>query len=83
MDSGLPKVDELDVLRQIKGDPRTCTILVVVLTVSKRDRDIAATQRLGGRGVDRKAGGFSEFKRSDSATEFAVGVSKRAPMVNV
>jgi CheY-like chemotaxis protein len=43
----LPKVDGLEVLRRIKADARTCSIPVVVLTASKRDARIAASQRLG------------------------------------
>jgi len=47
LDLRLPKVDGLEVLRQIKNDSRTRTIPVIVLAVSDCERDLAATQRLG------------------------------------
>jgi CheY-like chemotaxis protein len=47
LDLGLPKIDGLEVLRRIKANPRTQAIPVVVLTASKQDRDLAASQRLG------------------------------------
>ncbi len=43
LDLKLPKVDGIEVLRRIKGDPKTRTIPVVVLTSSREDRDIIET----------------------------------------
>jgi CheY-like chemotaxis protein len=50
LDLALPKVDGMEVLRQIKADPRTRSIPVVILTVSSRSKDIAACKRLGAGG---------------------------------
>jgi two-component system response regulator len=47
LDLKLPKVDGFDVLRRIKGDPRTKTIPVVVLTSSKEQRDVVESYHLG------------------------------------
>ena len=47
LDLNLPKVSGLEVLRRIKSNGRTSTIPVIVLTVSRRDRDIAECRRLG------------------------------------
>jgi len=50
LDLGLPKIDGIEVLRQVKSDPRTRLIPVIVLTVSSRSKDIAACKRLGADG---------------------------------
>jgi two-component system, response regulator len=47
LDLKLPKVDGLEVLRKIKGEPRTQSIPVVVLTSSREDRDLIESYRLG------------------------------------
>ena len=47
LDLKLPKVDGLEVLRRLKGDPRTKTIPVVVLTSSKEQQDVVESYSLG------------------------------------
>lgn len=47
LDLKLPKIDGLDVLRRIKGDPRTKMIPVVVLTSSKEQSDVIESYQLG------------------------------------
>jgi two-component system response regulator len=47
LDLKLPKVDGLEVLKRIKGDPRTRTIPVVVLTSSKEQNDVVESYHLG------------------------------------
>ena len=47
LDLKMPKVDGLEVLRQVKGDPALKTIPVVVLTSSRQDRDIVESYSLG------------------------------------
>jgi len=47
LDLNLPRVNGLDLLRQLKFDRRTEKIPVIVLTVSQHDRDIAECRRLG------------------------------------
>ena len=47
LDLKLPKVDGLEVLRQLKTDPVAHTIPVVVLTTSATDHDIQEAYRLG------------------------------------
>ena len=47
LDLKLPKIDGLEVLRRIKGDPRTQSIPVVMLTSSREQRDVIESYRLG------------------------------------
>ena len=47
LDLKLPKIDGLEVLRRIKGDPRTKNIAVVVLTSSKEQNDVVESYNLG------------------------------------
>ena len=47
LDLKMPKVDGLEVLRQVKDDPLLKTIPIVVLTSSRQDQDIVESYRLG------------------------------------
>lgn len=47
LDLKLPKIDGLEVLKRVKGDPRTRAIPVVVLTSSKEQRDVVESYNLG------------------------------------
>ena len=47
LDLGLPKVSGLEVLRQLKTNPSSSSIPVIVLTTSGEDSDIKEAYRLG------------------------------------
>ena len=47
LDLKLPKINGLEVLRAIKGDPRTATIPIVIMTSSKEESDLVESYRLG------------------------------------
>ncbi|HTG94724.1 MAG TPA: response regulator [Pyrinomonadaceae bacterium] len=47
LDLGLPKVGGLEVLRQLKTNPASSSIPVIVLTTSAEDGDIQEAYRLG------------------------------------
>ena len=47
LDLKLPKVDGLDVLRQVKGDPEMRTIPVVMMTSSRQEQDLVSSYELG------------------------------------
>lgn len=47
LDLRMPKVDGIEVLRDIKSKENTCKIPVVVLTSSKEDKDVLESYKLG------------------------------------
>jgi CheY-like chemotaxis protein len=61
LDLRLPKVDGLEVLRQVKADERLRAIPIVVLTSSKEDRDVAESYKLGANSFVSKPVEFDEF----------------------
>jgi CheY-like chemotaxis protein len=61
LDLKLPKVDGLEVLRQMKGDPRTRVTPVVVLTSSREERDVVESYRLGTNSYIVKPVDFEQF----------------------
>ena len=63
LDLKMPKVDGIDVLRAIRGDGRTRTIPVVILTSSKEQRDLVEGYKLGVNAYIQKPVDFEEFRR--------------------
>ena len=61
LDLKLPKVDGLDVLRQIRANHRTALVPVVILTSSKEDRDRASGYQGGANSYVQKPVDFNEF----------------------
>ncbi|HEY4718964.1 MAG TPA: response regulator [Candidatus Methylomirabilis sp.] len=64
LDLKLPKVDGLEVLRQLKGDSRTKAIPVVILTSSKEDRDMVSGYRFGVNSYIQKPVDFTAFRET-------------------
>lgn len=62
LDIKLPKVDGLEVLRQLKGDPRTKAIPVVILTSSREEQDIVNGYHLGVNSYLQKPVDFDRFR---------------------
>ena len=61
LDLKLPKVDGLEVLKQIKADEKLRLIPVVVLTSSKEEKDMVASYKLGVNAYVVKPVDFHEF----------------------
>ena len=64
LDLKLPKVDGLAVLREIKNDPRTKAIPVVVLTTSKEEKDLVNSYQLGVHCYIQKPVDFNQFRKT-------------------
>jgi CheY-like chemotaxis protein len=64
LDLKLPKVDGLEVLRQMRNDPRTKTLPVVILTSSKEEQDLVAAYSNGANSYVRKPVDFNQFADS-------------------
>jgi two-component system, response regulator len=62
LDLKLPKVDGLEVLRQIKIDSRTRAIPVAILTSSKEERDLVEGYNLGANSYIQKPVDFNQFR---------------------
>jgi two-component system, response regulator len=61
LDLKMPKVDGLEVLRQVKGDEMLKVIPIVVMTSSREDQDIVDSYRLGVNAYIVKPLNFHEF----------------------
>ena len=61
LDLKLPKVDGLEVLRQVKSDEQLKIIPVVVLTSSHEEKDMVASYKLGVNAYVVKPVDFHEF----------------------
>lgn len=62
LDLKLPKIDGLEVLREIKKDIRTRAVPVVVMTSSKEQRDMVEGYHLGVNSYIQKPVDFNEFR---------------------
>ena len=61
LDLKLPRVDGMEVLRQVRADPRTRNLPVVILTSSREDEDLIQGYGLGANSYIRKPVDFVQF----------------------
>lgn len=64
LDLKLPKVDGLEVLKEIRNHTQTQFLPVVVLTTSKEDSDILSSYKIGANAYVRKPVDFNEFSEA-------------------
>ncbi len=82
LDLKLPKVDGMQVLRQIKSSPVTRFIPVVVLTSSREDQDIVESYRLGVNSYLQKPVNFEQFRKMVKQLGLYWLVVNRLPSAN-
>jgi CheY-like chemotaxis protein len=61
LDLKLPKIDGLEVLRQLRADERTHLLPVVILTTSSEEIDLISGYELGANSYVRKPVDFAQF----------------------
>lgn len=61
LDLKMPKVDGMEVLREVKGDPNLRMIPIVILTSSREEVDLVKTYQLGVNAYVVKPVGFEQF----------------------
>jgi len=69
LDLSLPKIGGLEVLKQVKSDPQTKAIPVVVVTGSAMPGDVRIAHELGAVGFVEKPVGFEELRKRLQAFE--------------
>lgn len=62
LDLKLPKVDGLEVLKEIKADIRTRAIPTVVLSSSKEEKDVVSSYHLGANSYIQKPVDYDQFE---------------------
>jgi DNA-binding response OmpR family regulator len=62
LDLNLPKVNGLEVLKEVRASDRTRAIPVIILTSSREDRDLLDSYRIGINSYIQKPLGFEEFR---------------------
>jgi two-component system, response regulator len=82
LDLKLPKVDGIEVLKQLKSDPRTKTIPVVIMTSSKEERDLVNGYNLGANSYIQKPVDFDQFRNTVKQVGLYWLVINQAPVCN-
>ena len=81
LDLKLPKVNGMEVLKQVKSDLRTRTIPVVIMTSSKEERDLVSGYNLGANSYIQKPVDFDQFRETVKSVGLYWLVINQAPVV--
>lgn len=79
LDLKLPKIDGIEVLRELKSQPGTRIIPVVMLTSSQEDRDLVESYRLGVNSYIVKPVDFEKFLETVSQVGFYWSLMNKIP----
>lgn len=82
LDLKLPKVDGMEVLKQVKSDPRTSAIPVVIMTSSKEERDLVNGYGLGANSYIQKPMDFDQFRSTVKTAGLYWLVINQPPVMN-
>jgi len=82
LDLKMPKVDGMQVLERVKGDERTRTIPVVLMTSSREERDMVSGYDLGVNSYMQKPVDFDEFRKLVKLLGLYWLVTNRPPVTN-
>jgi len=82
LDLKMPKVDGMQVLKRVKGDARTRTIPVVLMTSSREERDMVGGYDLGVNSYLQKPVDFDEFRKMVKLLGLYWLVTNRPPVTN-
>jgi len=82
LDLKMPKVDGMEVLKQVKSDARTKTIPVVLMTSSREERDMVTGYNLGVNSYLQKPVDFDEFRKTVKLLGLYWLVTNRPPIAN-
>jgi CheY-like chemotaxis protein len=64
LDLKMPRMDGLEVLRQVRADPELALIPIIVMTSSREHPDLTAAYRLGANAYVVKPVNFDEFREA-------------------
>jgi CheY-like chemotaxis protein len=79
LDIRMPKVDGIDVLRQVRADPRLASMPVVMLTSSAEESDLVRSYELGVNSYIVKPVNFDAFVEQVASLGFYWAVMNRTP----
>jgi two-component system response regulator len=84
LDLKLPKVDGMEVLKQVKSDSRTKNIPIVIMTSSKEERDLVSGYNLGANSFIQKPVDFDQFRQTvKSIGLYWLVINQPAPVTGV